>query len=277
MSGSPRRMSGADVGAGTSRSPTAGSIDDVVDELDRIVGEARAAESRTGYFAALYRRVTLEVGRRVEEGRFDDAERMERLDVIFAGRYLEARRAWEAGAPITRSWRVAFEAAGDWWPIVLQHLLLGINAHINLDLGIAAARTAPGRLDALEDDFFRITRLLASMVDDVQGRLVEVWPLLAVFDRVGGRTDEATIHFSIDRARREAWRFARRLDAIPGDEWAEEIDRTDAAVAELGRRIRRPGWLLGAATRAIRLGELRSVPGVIDLLSREEPTRPLPA
>ena len=29
--------------------------------------------------------------------------------------------------------------AGRWRPIVLQHLLLGINAHINLDLGVTAS------------------------------------------------------------------------------------------------------------------------------------------
>lgn len=244
------------------------SIDDVVDELGGIVSWAREAESRAGYFAALYRRVTLEVRDWIREGRFDDEPHVEHLDVVFAERYLQAYRRWRAGDLNTRSWRVAFEVVESWWPIVLQHLLLGINAHINLDLGIAAARTAPsGRLDAIEDDFFRMSRLLGSMVDDVQYRLAEVWPLLWILDRIGGRDDEATIHFSIDQARTAAWSFARRLASIPESEWASEIQRTDARVAALGRRIRHPGPLLGTGTKVIRLGERYSVPEVIDLLS----------
>ena len=244
------------------------SIDGVVDELGRVVGRARKAESRAGYFAALYRRVTLEIRDAIREGRFENGPLVERLDVVFAERYLDAYRSWRSGETTTHSWRVAFRAVDDWWPIVLQHLLLGINAHINLDLGIAAARTAPGTgLDALEEDFFRVSGLLGAMVDDVQERLTEVWPLLGLLDRVGGRSDEATIHFSVDQARKAAWRFARRLEATPEEDRPAEIRRTDARVAALGRKIRRPGVVVGAATMAVRLGELRSVPQVIDLLS----------
>src|SRR5690606_41399624 len=62
--------------------------------------------------------------------------------------------------------------AETWSPLVLQHLLLGMNAHINLDLGIAAAETAPGTaLPALKRDFDEITTLLGEMLDDVQDRI----------------------------------------------------------------------------------------------------------
>ena len=193
---------------------------------------------------------------------------MERLDVLFADRYLEAWGQRERGEPTTRSWAVAFDAAEDWWPIVLQHLLLGINAHINLDLGIAAARTAPGgAIHELEGDFMRINELLAGMVDDVQRRLADVWPLLRVLDWVGGDTDEATVHFSMDRAREAAWAFAVRLAALPEASWPREIEATDRLVASLGKLVRRPGPWIGAVLGGVRLGELRSPGGVIDLLS----------
>lgn len=247
---------------------TVDTIDEVIGRLDAIVGWARRTGSRSGYFAALYRRVTLEVWDGIREGRFDDGPRTERLDVIFAERYLEAFARWRRGEPTTRSWAVAFEAADDWWPIVLQHLLLGINAHINLDLGIATARTAPG--DALADlrgDFREINRILAALVDDVQRRLGEVWPLLHVLDWVGGRTDEEIIHFQIEVAREHAWTFARRLNDRPESEWRDEIRRVDESIEGLGRLVRHPGPLLGTVTKVVRLGELRSVPRVIDLLS----------
>lgn len=65
-------------------------IDDVIRELDGIVHDCRRERNRLGFFAALYRTVTAEVKKGIEAGRFDDAKRMEHLDVIFANRYLDA-------------------------------------------------------------------------------------------------------------------------------------------------------------------------------------------
>ena len=247
---------------------TARTIDDVVADLGAVVATCRSEASAAGYFPALYRRVTVEVAEWIRAGRFDDGPRMERLDVLFADRYLDAWRRRRAGEATTASWAVAFDAAEDWWPVVLQHLLLGINAHINLDLGIAAARTAPGdAIHGLKDDFGRINQLLASMVDDVEERLAEVWPLLHVLDWVAGDADEATVHFSIDRARDEAWAFAVRLAGTPESAWPGEIESRDRVVAELGGLVRHPGLVLGTVLRAVRIGELRSTEGIIDLLS----------
>lgn len=58
-----------------------------------------------------------------------------------------------------------------WRPLILQHLLLGINAHINLDLGIAAAQTSPGDdLPDLRNDFVEINRVLVRQVDGIRER-----------------------------------------------------------------------------------------------------------
>ncbi len=244
------------------------TIDHVIGDLDDVVRTCRERGSRAGYFPALYRNVTLEVRDWIRDGRFDDGARMERLDVLFADRYLEAWRRREAGQPTTRSWAVAFDAADSWWPIVLQHLLLGMNAHINLDLGIAAARTVPGAdIRMLHDDFCRINELLASMVNDVQERLTGVWPLLHLIDGVGGDADEATIHFSMERARDAAWAFAVRLAVLPETGWDTEIAATDRFVATLGRMVRHPGPRVSTLLRGVRLGEVRSARGVVDLLS----------
>ena len=116
------------------------TIDGVLEELDRTIATARQDESRLGYFPALYRKVTASVQQGIVDGRFEDGERMERLDVIFANRYLDAIGKLRDGEAPSRSWAIAFAAAASRRPIVLQHLLLGMNAHINLDLGIAAAR-----------------------------------------------------------------------------------------------------------------------------------------
>ena len=117
------------------------TIDSILAQLSAIIADSEKTNSRLGYFAALYYKVTASVKDGIAKGRFGDGPRMEKLDVIFASRYLDALAAWKAGKPLTESWRLAFDASKQSNLLVLQHLLLGMSAHINLDLGIAAVDT----------------------------------------------------------------------------------------------------------------------------------------
>lgn len=119
-------------------------IDIVLARLDDVIEETREGASRAGYFAAMYRKVTVAVRDAVVAGRFADGDRMARLDRVFAERYLDAYDQWRTGAVPTIAWQVAFDATRRWRPIIVQQLLAGMNAHINLDLGVAAASVAPG-------------------------------------------------------------------------------------------------------------------------------------
>ncbi|HBE00237.1 MAG TPA: hypothetical protein DC060_18845, partial [Gemmatimonadetes bacterium] len=84
----------------TVTSTSAETIDEVVDQLTEIVEWSRTANPPLGYFAALYRKVTIKVGEGIADGIFDDGDRMEQLDVIFATRYLHAVEAHRAGTPL---------------------------------------------------------------------------------------------------------------------------------------------------------------------------------
>ncbi|CAN0563847.1 unnamed protein product, partial [Laminaria digitata] len=70
------------------------TIDEVILALDEIIAHAKRDASRLGYFAALYRRVTIKIKEGIASGIYEDPERMEQLDVIFANRYLTAYRAY---------------------------------------------------------------------------------------------------------------------------------------------------------------------------------------
>src|SRR5262249_30680500 len=97
------------------------------------------------------------------------------------------------GQQPTVSWQVAFRAAAWWRPIVVQHLLVGINAHINLDLGIAAVVTAPGdQLPGLQTDFDQINGVLASLVNVVEKEIATVSPLLGLLEKLSLKTDSAS-------------------------------------------------------------------------------------
>ena len=244
------------------------TIDQIIERITEIVDEAKADRSRSGYFAALYRKVTIQVKKGIEDGFFDDGGRMERLDIIFAQRYLDAFEEYRSGGTLTRSWLFALEATEQWWPIVLQHLLLGMNAHINLDLGIAAARTAPHeQLPDLQDDFNKINTILASLVGEVEDELAQIWIMLGLLDRFLGNIDEAIINFSMKKARDHAWSVAERLAPLNEAEQAREIERLDSEMLKLARLVRYPGIVGGMVTKIIRLGEWGAVPRIIEILS----------
>lgn len=157
----------------------------------------------------------------------------------------------------------------DWSAIVLQHLLIGINAHINLDLGIAAAQTALGdKIENLKGDFDKINQVLASLVKKVEQALTEVWPMLKLLDWIAGKNDEAIINFSIDIARNEAWNVAQKLASLDETRIVQEIASIDNGVALLGRSIQHPGPIAGSVTNFIRLGERSNISEIISILER---------
>jgi hypothetical protein len=246
------------------------TIEEVINQLTAIVDQAKRDNSRMGYFPALYRLVTITVKQRVDQGGyFDDNARMEKFDVLFAGRYLDAVEARLGGGRPTKVWTYAFDATQDWWPIALQHLLLGINAHIGLDLGVAAyetAKDAPGGLLALQGDFNRINQLLGDLVGNVKKELATVWPPLRFLNACLGEVEDGVINFSMKEARDSAWRFACQLDA-GGGATPGAIDARDDEMLMISRLVRHPGPVAAATVKLIRLGELGAPRDIIDILA----------
>ncbi len=235
------------------------TIDDVIREMDRIVDECSKEQLRAGYFAILYRMVTIRVKEEIEKGAFQDVARMERLDMIFAKRFFDAFDAWRSGDTPTHSWEVAFEASAESRHLVLQQMLLGINAHINLDLGIAASETIQetgGRLDDIRDDYMKINEILQAMVDRVRTNIGTVSPLFRLLIRPAGGRDDMFINFSIVAARDGAWLFAQRYYTSADKQTL--LNERDMTIAALGRRIITPGRWTSAVLRMIRTGEHHS-------------------
>jgi hypothetical protein len=244
------------------------SIDEVIAQLDEIIARLRRENSRLGFFAALYRQVTVKVKEGIALGRFEDGARMERLDVAFANSYIEALQRFRAGEPASKSWQVAFETATSWRLLILQHLLLGMNAHINLDLGAAAAQVCPGeKLPALKRDFDEINVILSDLLDKVQQQIAAVSPWLGLLDRIAGRTDEIVFKFSLKKARAAAWKFAERLANLSSAQQLSAMQAHDGKIEKLANLVRRPGWLISLVALVIRLRENNDVAGIIEILT----------
>lgn len=243
------------------------TIDEVIEYLDQIINTSKEKEDPTGYFAALYRLVTVTVKNKIGTNYFDDDARMEKLDVVFANRYLEAYSDYQEGKPISSSWQKAFDAAKEEKFIVLQHLLFGMNAHINLDLGIAAAEvTTPETISSLEPDFNKINKILGALTNEVQEDLAKIWPKLLWILKFFGRTDDYIISFGMNLAREGAWKFANDVVVVNGNARSKLIAEKDQEVADYVRLLKGKGWIERVFLKMIRKRELGTVKEKIEAL-----------
>src|SRR3974390_2403927 len=208
------------------------TIAEVIAALDGIIQRAWEERSCLGYFAALYRRVTRAVKEGIANNQFSDGPRMEKLDVIFASRYLDA-----------------------------------MNAHINLDLGVASAEVCPGEsIEQLKSDFNMINTVLAAQVAAVESEMSAISPLISSLSLVGLRSETTLINFNIGLARQAAWFNAERLAKEPPVLRDVTLDGLDLAVSIEGRAILYPPFK-GDALGKVRGVEEHDVRKVIDILN----------
>ena len=243
------------------------TIGQVIELLDEIIEKEIQQNSKLAFFPILYKKVTEAVKDGIEKEEFEDNDRMEKLDVVFANRYLEAYTQFKARKHCTACWKVAFDQGHKFWPITLQHLLLGINAHINLDLGIAAAEIAGSKIENLKNDFYRINDLLSGMVEGVQHDINRISPVIGLLDSIAGKLDERLVDFSIQIARDGAWDFALTYAEASGDQKTELLEKRDMSISWLGKDIARPGWFLTMVTYVIKVLETKSVKKIATALS----------
>lgn len=234
------------------------TIEDVLVRMDQIVDECKHEQSRIGYFAILYRQVTRRIRDGILAGEFEDNPRMETLDVIFAKRFIDAYELWKSEKNPTKSWRLAFEASKNSDLLILQHLFLGINAHINLDLGIAASETMTGKdLVGIKGDFDKINSVLAELVDGVKASISAISPVFKLLIPLAKGKDELLLNFSIQIAREGAWKFAGEYHSDPNKVF--QIQDRDKNISALANKLIHPGRLLGFLIKIVAFAEWKSV------------------
>lgn len=232
------------------------TIDGVIARLDDIIAAAVTSQSRLGYFAALYRRMTMAVHDGMTRGVFEDNARIEALDVMFANRYLVTRDQYLAGELHGVSWLQAYGAAQSDTHTVLQQLLIGINPHIMIDLGVAAARTCPGdALAGLATDFATINAVIFSLMPVVDAEIDALSPVTALADKFIGPLKDKAIFDAMERGRTSSWDFAQSLAHLSLPEQALAIGRRDQEARLLGDVI----LLGGPITAVVRRHESQDV------------------
>jgi hypothetical protein len=205
------------------------------------------------FFLGTYLRTTRAVATALDAGAFEDREWVARLDVVFAGYYLDALAAHRrdpTSAPAT--WRRAFAADPSLAPEA--HVLLGVHAHVNVDLPQALIATMPPVefTDALvsasrKRDHGRIDRVLAERVAAEDGELARAGGRRTALDRVLTPVNRTAVRRFLKEARRTVWANTAVLHEAREDGQAcleRRIAELDAAGAVRVERLLRPGPVL---------------------------------
>jgi hypothetical protein len=234
-------------------------IEDVVRNIDQVIDWSIKAESCIGYFAALYKRITLAIHDAISDGVFDDGRRIEQLDVAFAQRYFNALNAYfhpdEYQGP-TLPWEVSLVGEQNDQAIILQQMMTALNAHITFDLGLAAVAIAGNSLNTLANDFNRVNAVLASQIPGILDVIQQLSPELRWIRRV--IPDEVSlIRRLLIKSRTAAWLFAVYLALHPDDARQKRVNHA-AWTAALG------AWYLQPPAR------LRLFPVLVRVVAKRE-------
>lgn len=192
---------------------------DVLDRMRSLADRWNNAGDQRSVFAEAYGVMTENVSVAIDGGRFGDGVWVSQLRDRFAGYYFTAVESDECGEPCPAAWNVAFECCSRTDLHPLQHLFLGINAHINRDLPLALvdvlddwADLGPADRARRHADHMRVNDVIAETIDEVQRDIVAVRaPAMAVLDAALGPLDEWLISRMIRSWRDDTWMAATRI------------------------------------------------------------------
>lgn len=252
-------------------------IDSVIDDLTTLIAWALAQPSRIAFFASLYLRVTNTIRSKIGTGYFDDDRRMELLDATFASRYLSAVEQFRNQNPaLPAAWAVALNATARTDLTIVQHLLLSMNPHINIDLAVAASRTCPGQaIQALQNDFIKINAILAGIVPTVISEIGTLSPYLHLISDLSEDGETSIVDFSLDEARNQSWAMALKLAALSESAQEREIAALNVSISALGNKVISPGLIGSGVMTVIEAAEVKDVVRIVRVLDSGNPICPL--
>ena len=218
------------------------SVDDVISGLDWFEKQCLDSGDLRGVFATAYLHITRSMNKQLRENQFRNNQWTEKYLVRFGNLYRIALIDFELSnlSHVPKSWQISFETAARKEGFIIQHLLMGVNAHINHDLAIALFEVdiSSERADKYADHNL-VNKILEDSTEGLKSEVSTKYaPILRRLDRAAGTMDDRLIQFSIPKAREHAWAFAVALTNAPDDQNRKLIRRSiDEQAAVLARLI----------------------------------------
>lgn len=184
-------------------------------KLSNLVQKWQSQRDRRVIFAHTYYLMTGNMLSALHEGQFHDRVWVTRLLDKFAEYYFKALEKFEH-LPFTAPpiWRVAFQVAENENSYVAQHLLLGVNAHINYDLVSTLIEVmkdewktlSPAQKRQRYEDHTHVNRIIETTFDETQQLVIARYsPTLDKLSQVSFNLDNLVISSLIRSWREQAW------------------------------------------------------------------------
>lgn len=206
----------------TARAGAADPIEAVAARMEAIASGLRPDDG-VCRFNELYLATTRAIQKASATTRFEDAQFIPRLDVVFADLYFAAVDDDAGGREIPRAWAPLFERRGRPGIAPLQFAIAGMNAHINNDLVLALVSTTRelgvglDRDTPQHRDYTAVDRVLEQVQEEIKERFTT--GVIADIDRAAGRVDDLLAGWSVAHARANAWMQAQMLAALDSSDF----------------------------------------------------------
>jgi hypothetical protein len=193
--------------------------------MQALVQQWESAADRRAAFLSCYLLMTRNMLAAIDKGEFGDALWVSRLLHRFADYYFDALAAYDQDSPATPPvWRQAHNATLQPGTQVLQHLMLGVNAHINYDLVLTLVdllepewtQLSPEERARRHADHCHVNDVIGRTIDAVQDSIIERFmPVMDIVDKLLGPIDELVVAQLLTRWREDVWKHALQLLEAP--------------------------------------------------------------
>jgi hypothetical protein len=207
-------------------------LDTVIDRMQAQLDQWAETDARR-VFLNCYLLMTRNMLAALEEGEFHDPVWVNRLLNRFADYYFDALHAYDGRLSHTpRVWRITFDIANTPTCHPLQHLMLGVNAHISYDLVLALTELLQAEWPHLSEearrlryqDHCHVNAVIGRTIDTVQDEVIaKLTPGFALLDNLLGPLDEWVTTRTITAWRETVWHYATTLLACQSDPTRAEV------------------------------------------------------
>lgn len=171
---------------------------------------------RRGLFTSIYVAVTEGVKEAIQKGIFNDGQWMAFYDFTFANFYRTALLNWELGniSAVPKAWSKSFDAAKNNDDIlIMQHALLGVNAHINNDLAqVIAKLNITENTNMKHNDSLLVNPVIIDVYKSIMPGFIRLYTPVVNATKYLQQLDE-TVSYLESTLREKAWEFAFQLIA----------------------------------------------------------------
>lgn len=220
---------------------------DVVVKMVTIAKGFEVNNDNRSIFLTCYSMMTENMLKSIEQNKFHDNVWVDKLLHRFADYYFDALGCFDCQKATPLVWQEVHKAAEIKKLHVIQHLLLGVNAHINYDLVLTLYDLLSPEWNDLSkelqkmryQDHCLVNSIIGTTIDRVQDELIEKYaPSMNLIDTIMGRLDEFLLLKLISEWRDSVWDHTQKLLKL-----THQSERDDYIIEVEKKVLKRADWI----------------------------------